>query len=46
MHGGWNIKRMIQIGIVICISFSIAYFIDQYYIEKKGSMFLFQLFKL
>jgi len=46
MYRGYNIKKIIQIGIVVSISFFIAYFIDQYYIERKGSMFLFQLFKL
>lgn len=46
MYRGYNIKKVIQIGIVIGISFCFAYFIDQYYIEKKGSMFLIQLFKL
>lgn len=39
-------KRLVKIGLIVVVSFCIAYFIDQYYIEKKGSMFLFQLFKL
>ncbi len=39
-------KKIIFTGIVIFISFGIAYFIDKYYIEGKGIMFLFELFKL
>lgn len=41
-----NFKKILKVGFVIILSFCIAYFIDQYYIEGKGSQFLIQLFKL
>ena len=37
---------IVKIGIVMILSFCIAYFIDQYYIKGRGSSFLIQLFKL
>lgn len=46
MNYEYNVKKILKVGLVITISFCLAYFIDQYYIEGKGSQFLIQLFKL